>query len=301
MLRDVPTPSPSALAPPMRRWTIIAVSCVVLLVAVYLVAVRTPWGQTFEEAALRGALQVNAAEVTDADRILDSITVGSLVAAVAALAIVGWIRGGWRLAVPVASIVVVGLLIAEVLKRWVLHRPDLVHHESTHNTFPSGHTTIAMTVVIATLVVVPWRWRGTVMVLVMLWGVGIGAYTETARWHRLSDTLAGNLIALAVGSVVALLLARWGMVIGVDRPPRRGRVVFVWVLGVLAVAAALVGVVVLVVFAAQDGGVPPAARDWHAYESAQLLAAAGSVAAALVAWGSWHRLEAIRERTSVAP
>lgn len=285
-----------ALRGAVRRWSIVAASAVVLFAVVYVVAVWTPGMQEFEDAALRGALQVDAEALTTADNGLGTITVASLAVACVVLAIVGWIRGGWCMAAIVAGIVVVGLGVAEVLKRWVLPRPELIVDGSTFNTFPSGHTTIAMTVVVATLVVVPWRWRGLVMFFVMWWGVGIGSLTVTARWHRLSDTLGGDLIALAAGSLAALLLVRAGMVAPVEGARPRLRVVFVAVFAGLATVAAVCGIVLVIAFLAREAIADISAEewDWYAYNGALMLSAACSIAVALVAWWTWRRLETTR-------
>lgn len=280
------------------RWLGLAVGSVVLFAVVYVTAVLTPGGQSFEDAALSGALQARPEAVEDADLTLNTITVTTLAIWVAVLGTVGLVRGGIRMGVVVAGIVVVGLGVAELLKRYVLVRPDLLG-EAAHNSFPSGHTTIAMTLVVATLVVTPWRWRTPAMLVVMTLFVGFGSLTITARWHRLSDTLGGDLIALTWGSVAAVVLLRMNAVRVAAGRPRRLRVVVVAGAAALALLAIVAGTIIAIAYAGQGpgSGTPVDIREWNAYLAAQAYAGAASLLAVLIAWGSWHRLETVRPNT----
>ncbi|MFZ2512618.1 MAG: phosphatase PAP2 family protein [Gordonia sp. (in: high G+C Gram-positive bacteria)] len=284
--------------PSGARWAGLAAGALLVLVAVYAAAVRTYTGQRVENAALRGAYQVKADEVTAADDVLASLTVASLALAVLILAVVGWVRGGFRLAGIAVGVVVGGGVITEVLKDVVLTRPPLVDAPShwLHNSFPSGHTTVAMCVACATLLVVSWRWRTVAMLLVTTWTVGVGAYTVIARWHRLSDTLGADAVAVLTAAVGALILARMGMVQRVPdtaRAPVRGLFVGLGVAYVVIVGAA--GVYVGQAGIGQEPGSTDA--DFNIYVAAQSLASVGSVLAILLAWWSWYRLETRRVST----
>ena len=120
-----------------------------------------------------------------------------VVVAVAAIAL---IRRQIRLGIAAVSIIVIGQVITQVLKRFVLPRPGLVETTGgyTHNSLPSGHTTVAVTVLLALVPVVPYRLRGLTILVATPWAVAIAAYTITAKWHRFSDTLAADAVALAV-------------------------------------------------------------------------------------------------------
>ena len=193
---------------PARRWLVVALGCAVVAIAVYFLAVWTVPGQELENAALRGADEAAARDQAAADESLGRITVYSLAAAVVLVTLVGLVRRRLDLALAAAGVIVAGQVVTQVLKRFVLPRPSLVpltgHY--AENSLPSGHTTIAMTVLFAALIVVPYRWRGVALFFLLSWAVGIGAYTVTAKWHRLSDTLAADAIALGTrlrGFVVA--------------------------------------------------------------------------------------------------
>lgn len=292
----VPAPADGGRDP--RRWVWIAVSATALLVLTYWAAVHTVLGQRIENAALRGADQVSAADDVAASSQLSLITLFSFGAISAVLVVVAFVRGGVRLAVGAAVVLAGSTVITEVLKR-VLPRPGLipVTGDYTHNSFPSGHTTIAMAVLFTLLLVVPHRWRGIAVAAGALFSVAIGAQTVTAKWHRVSDTIGGDLVALAVACLVLAWLARaQGL-----RTVHRRRRLRVWTVGavlVLATAlAAVLGVLILVL-----GDIPVApdpVRDYNAFLASNTLALAGSGLAALVLWSSLHQLETAARRPAV--
>ena len=197
-----------------RRWWILLAVSIVLLIATYVLAVLTATGQGLENTALRGADQASPADSDEAWESLGNITIWSLGIATAIIGLIGLLRRKFILAVVGMGVIVGGQVITQALKRFILPRPELVEvtGDYTHNSFPSGHTTIAMTVLVAVLLVVPYRWRGWAMLVVMTWAVSIGAYTTTAKWHRFSDTLGADLVALIVGSIAAIILLRAGLV-----------------------------------------------------------------------------------------
>lgn len=279
---------------PARRWLHVAIGSGVVAVLVYVLAVLTPVGQELENAALRGADQVGASEAGNASQGLDQITVYSLAAAVVLIAAIGLLRRRWELALAAVGVIVAGQIITQGLKRYVLPRPPLVSLTGHYadNSLPSGHTTIAMTVLFAALIVVPYRWRGVALFFVLSWAVGIGAYTVTAKWHRLSDTLAADAIALALGCLASWWLSRRGLVSRHDGKRRIPRVLIVTFTALVGVFFLAFGVFFTVVLLARDG-LDSALRDdtWIIYLSAQSLASAGSIVAALVFLWSWRRLE----------
>lgn len=88
---------------------------------------------------------------------------------------------------------------------------------------------------------VPYRCRGLAMLIVMTWSVGIGAYSVTAKWHRLSDTIGADFVALIVGSIAALVLLRYGAIQRTEYRPKL-RVIYVVLMsigGFMALAVAL--------------------------------------------------------------
>lgn len=267
----------------------VAVTGFVLAAVVYVLAVLTKAGQTIENAALRGADQDDVSETDAAWTALGQITVYSLAAAVLAVALVGVLRKRWDLTVAAVGVIVAGQLVVQVLKRFVLPRPALVEvtGDYTHNSLPSGHTTIAMTVLFAAIIVVPWKWRGVMLFFVLPWATAIGQYTLTAKWHRLSDTLAADAIALAVAALASWWLQRKGSLERYTGPRRAGRVVLVVFWSAVAVVSLGLGAILWGVPLARQG---LDADEWVVYLGACTFASAGSLIAALTFLACWRRI-----------
>lgn len=293
-MRDPAPPSPTrgAQCTTVRRWRVILAAAALFAVAVYLAAVWTVTGQTIENAALRGADQADAAERAEAIRALGHITAGSLLVGTVLICAIGLLRRQPVLAFAAGAIIVGGQIVTQSLKRFVLPRPELVEASAgyAHNTLPSGHTTIAMTVLIATLVVVPYRFRGLAMFVVLTWAVGVGSYTIVAKWHRLSDTLAADAVSLVVASAVCLMLVRSGhlRVLPANVGRRYLRGIFVTVVAALGMIAALVGILLITL----TWNRPPIdeVAEYNFFLGAHSLSWAGSIAAGLAFWWSLHRV-----------
>lgn len=293
------------------RWVWTSILALAFFVATYLALVRTYLGQYLENSALLGAKQsASAAQVTDALDNLDVISYTSLAVALVVLVVIGLVRRSWRIAAAGAFTLGFSTVLAEFLKRLALNRPDLapIYEHNAHNSFPSGHTTIAMSILVALLLVFSYRWRGLMMLVATGWAVTIGEATITARWHRLSDTMGADMIAICVGALVALWLLRHDMFISREQKTYPLRVVFVVLLSALT-ALALVSGLLVAIMTLQDFGVfhdlaaakaagvapnltahlDPQFND-NLFIAAQSLAFAFSALAALWFWGTLHRI-----------
>ncbi|MFD3706589.1 phosphatase PAP2 family protein [Nocardia sp. NPDC058658] len=285
--------------PPRRRWPIIAVLGVVVATATYLLAVRTGDGQAIENAALRGADQASERDANAASQHLDQITVYSLGIAVLVVAAIALLRRRLDLLVAAVGVIVAGQVVVQTLKRYVLPRPELVEVTGhfAQNSLPSGHTTIAMTVLFATIIVVPYRWRGLALIVVLSWAIGIGHYTLTAKWHRLSDTIAADAISLSLACLASWFLVARG---GIQRYTGRPKVIpaIVTVLASISVVTSLLMGAVLWGVPLSEEGIAVATHDdeWNIYLGATAFASAGSVIAALIFLAAWHRLETTTEQ-----
>lgn len=271
---------------------ITALVAVLVLVAAYVGLVLTAGGQRFENAALAGAEQVDPVDRASALASLARISVYSLAVAVALVFVIGLLRRRLDLAVAGVGVVAVALGVTQVLKRFVLPRPELVTHDPriAHNSFPSGHTTIAMSVLFGLLIVVPYRWRGFALFVTVFYAIGIGEATVVAQWHRLSDTIGGDMVALAVGCLAMAVVARRS---GVTRVPRRRfspRLIFVVLpVGLVSVGALALGLILGIVGLPRNQ-VGTSDFDWIAYLTAQSLASAFSGLTALVYLGVLRRV-----------
>jgi membrane-associated phospholipid phosphatase len=184
---------------------------VLLFAAVYLIAVRTGMGQRFENDVWLGAGQTAVQRPAQAAGALNLIGNWTGIAAVAVVSLIGLLRR--RLVLAVAGVAVIGASVgtAEYLKD-ALSRPNLVPGwpNDAGNSFPSGHTTVAMAVMFALILVTPHQIRALVAACTAALATEIGALTIIARWHRPSDTLGADLIVLCYASLAVLILAACG-------------------------------------------------------------------------------------------
>ena len=196
-----------------ERWCI-ALSFVCTLGAgvVYVLAVRTVRGQALEITAMNGRVVQPRRLGSAAEVLLDTIGIASLAGLMLAALGIALVRRNVRLAWVVALIVVGSTMTTEALKRKLLTRPPLLSLGSDRgapfNTLPSGHTTVAMCLVVAGVLVVPRRLQGIVALLGAPYAIGIGVATVLAGWHRPSDVVAACLV-VGAWTFAGLLLLDW--------------------------------------------------------------------------------------------
>lgn len=228
----------------MTRWAIrTGVLCAALLGLVHQLAVRTRPGQSFEDAVLDAYLAAAAEPFArTAVRALEQISVISLAAMAAAVLAIGMLRRR-----PVLAVASAGLIAASVLAtravRLLVERPMLlesgVHRED--QSFPSGHTAVAMAVMCGLALVAPYRARAAAVFAGSLWAIGIAVATVTGNYHRPSDTLGAELITLiCTCAAVAFLARRHPVRQAVPAPGRAGRRLLA--AGYAATAAVALGV-----------------------------------------------------------
>ena len=109
------------------------------------------------------------------------------------------------LALLAAASVIGSVTITEVLKLFLLERPPLVPSFIFDNSYPSGHTTVGMSVAVAAMLVVPRRLLIPTAVGAGLFGSAFGVAVVAAGWHRPSDAVGAFLVVIAVGAACAAL------------------------------------------------------------------------------------------------
>lgn len=192
----------------------LAVVAAVGLVAMYWLFVRTRWGQRADDASRRAREVVPDDLVSDAWTLIDTISVASLALVTGIIVMVAVLRGRPRLALNVGASVLIANVVTQLLKRSLLSRPDIIG-AGDHNSYPSGHSTVAMSVLIALVLVVPQRWRSVVGVVGLAYPIGIGIGVVTAGAHRPSDVLGAWVVCLAVFAMaMAVLIAGSGFGVG---------------------------------------------------------------------------------------
>jgi membrane-associated phospholipid phosphatase len=255
---------------------LVAVACVVGLMVLYGLAVHTGIGQHVDDDALLGR-SMNPRVQHATNHLLHTIDVSSLALIGGAIVLGALARARLRLALGAATLIVGATATTEALKH-LLTRPPLLHPDPLPiASFPSGHTTVAFSLALALLLVVPGRWRGPTAVAAALYASAVGVATVTAAWHRPSDVIGAFLVTVAwAAATCAVLLAEWGPGSGAGRrDARRGQRLAVPLLGVSAVLLALVGFAV--------ASTVEALGDRHLEAVSIGASYAGSVAAILAA------------------
>jgi hypothetical protein len=187
-----------------------AACCLCLVVAFYLVFVRTARGQWVDDAALRGTAIGRRRIIEPANNLLNLVSVTALVLATLTVGAIAYLRRRPRLALLAMLLVAGSNLTTEVLKHVVFTRPLYDPADRLpYSTLPSGHTTVAMSVGVAVALVAPARLRVPVAVVGVLYGGATGVATLAAGWHRPSDAVTACLVvAMWVAIVGALAVAR---------------------------------------------------------------------------------------------
>jgi membrane-associated phospholipid phosphatase len=172
------------------------------------IALYTTTGQHYDETAMQ-VLDGAGSTVNDRlVRLLEQVSVGSAVIALLVMIAVALVRGRFRLAVAAVVLVLGANLTTQVLKRYLLTRPDLgVDSIGMINTLPSGHTTVVFSLALAAVLVSPRALRGLVAFVGSAVGALTGLATVMAGWHRPSDVVAGLLVTVAWAALVSGLLA----------------------------------------------------------------------------------------------
>jgi len=201
-----------------RGFTVLAILAGACAVLLYLVFVRTPIGQRWDDRAYLGSLVASLESRQRITSILHEIRISTLVLMVILLLVIGLLRRRFATAVITAVAFGGAVLSAEVLKR-VLHRPDLAPdmnsliNESNIDTFPSGHATIATAFALGLLIVSSLRARLWIATFGMLWAAGISTASLIAGWHRPSDLIGGIALATAwLAAATAFTTGRFGRI-----------------------------------------------------------------------------------------
>lgn len=209
-------PAPGTVSAMRGRGVGLAVAWLVFLVAVQVVAfvalwrfaVRTEHGQLLDSIALEGN-SIGRDRVDGlVDRVLNAMSVVSLVAATAIVGFIALVRRGLWLAFVGTLLVVGANLTTQVLKH-LITRPDLgidPERASAGNSLPSGHTAVAASVAVALVLVLPSKVRAWWAVLGAGYTALAGVATMSAGWHRPSDAVASLLVVGAWAGVAGLLL-----------------------------------------------------------------------------------------------
>lgn len=185
-------------------------------------------GDRSQQTRLGQALDQASMDVVVGDRaatrqlvgVLGNVSLGSVALAVVLLIGTAVLRQRYS-AAAAAGVLVLGANLTTQAMKALSERPDFGN--LTVESFPSGHATVVVSLVLAALLVVPDPARTTVSL------VGSGAITVTATamlvasWHRPADIIGAVLVCLAWGTAVLVVwsVLRGGMTgVAPGRPHR---------------------------------------------------------------------------------
>jgi membrane-associated phospholipid phosphatase len=200
----------------MREWPIGVASWLLVLAGAELAALLMVWrffvrsehGQLLDTVALAGNSIGQARVEQLVLTILNAMSVASLTVATAVVGFIALIRR--RIAVAFGAILLIAGANAttQVLKH-LIYRPQFgvdLQRDAAGNSLPSGHTTIAASVVVALVLVLPARARGIAGAIGTLFAALAGVATLSAGWHRPSDAVAALLVVGVWGCVAGLFI-----------------------------------------------------------------------------------------------
>ena len=252
--------------------------------AIYLTVVTTELGQRVENLALNAAaLRTETERQAGLDR-LAQISILAFAVTLGVLLAISLLRGRFGPGVAIALLMGGSVVSAEVLKR-VLVRPELVEGPGwlLRNSYPSGTAAVAAAMAIGAILVSPDRLRWIVVPLGAIYAAVVADATQTTGWHRLSDTVGGVLVVLAVGSAGLAVLARARLVQRTGHGRIDPRVRALVLLG--AAAAAVLAIVILALALAFPLLTSPSGGRGAFLQTAFPLLGVAAVTAAIVAFG----------------
>jgi membrane-associated phospholipid phosphatase len=233
-----PSPYPGSVALRRDLPFLAVVACLLGLVVVGALALGVPAAHERDAAMLHGFLALDRPEVHRAVWLVAHLcdTLPYALAGLLCIAVALSRRRWWRalavtglLAVTGATTQIIKHLFAEPrIQQWL---PEQVAATS----WPSGHSTAAMTLALCAVLVAPPTLRAATAVVGGAFAVGIGYALLVLGWHYPSDVLGGFLVAGLWTSLAVLALHR------VETPEPAARPAWEPLAGLVAGGAIVVG------------------------------------------------------------
>ncbi|MEH1166542.1 phosphatase PAP2 family protein [Micromonospora sp. CPCC 205539] len=196
-----------------RGWTAVWLVVLALVQAaaffvVWRVAVHTEIGQWVDTVALTGNRIGQDRIEEPVSKLLNAMSVVSLLAATATIGFIALMRGRIALAIT-ATLLIAGANISTQLLKYGFNRPDFgldPERAGVGNSLPSGHTAVAASVAVALVLVLPPKVRAVGAFLGAAYAAVAGVATLSAGWHRPSDALAAFLLVGVWAALAGLVL-----------------------------------------------------------------------------------------------
>jgi membrane-associated phospholipid phosphatase len=227
---------------------IVGAACVAAFVLLARFFVLTEHGQKLDTVALTGN-SIGRSRIDEiVNTVLNAMSLVSIAIAAAVLAFIALIRRRRGLALMVLLLIAGANLTTQVLKEFIT-RPNLgvdIERAAAGNSLPSGHTTVAASVAVALVLVLPPRIRVLGAFLAAGYAAVAGVATLSAGWHRPSDAMAALLIVggwtAAVSFVLILAQRREDFVDHRDAHPLATMLLILTGIALLGAAAVAVAV-----------------------------------------------------------
>ena len=205
-------------------------TCLVLTMLISHVALSTAPGQVLDTILMEGTMRSARRYEAFSTLITGIVSVPVMVAAGIVVALVAAARRRPTLAGRALGAVIGANITTQILKDYILTRPNLGVTTGAGNSLPSGHTTVAVTLSLALIVVAPQWFRSPSAWIGWAWTSLMGVSVMMEGWHRPSDVVTAALIAGA-----------WALALSpIERRPRHGaqvQRVMVWIsLGLIVIA-----------------------------------------------------------------
>jgi len=188
-----------------------------------LLGTRTGFGREFDVEAVLNGLTFTGNRRSSSNAFLTAISSTSFVLIGGLLVVISLVHRRIDLALAAAVTLGGSFVTTELLKKTLPVRPDVPSFLA--NSFPSGHSTVALALGLSFILLSPPRLRIAAVVGATIYAAAMGAALVLNAWHFPSDVGGGFCVATAWAAGAAQL---------VRRPAERG------VPGVLLAAAAFV-------------------------------------------------------------
>ncbi|CAN5176625.1 hypothetical protein BH09ACT1_BH09ACT1_23410 [soil metagenome] len=257
----------------MRRFAVPAIGAV-LFAFTYVTAVLTSRGQRLENDALSAATVPHGEPL-----VLAFVSVPDLFFGLVAVVTIALVRRRKDAALRAFLVLALSNLATQLFKYRLLSRPNL-SDLLKDNTFPSGHTTAYLSVMLAFLFVVPTRFRPAVSVFGAVVTAAAAVELMNYGWHRLSDIVGAVLLVLTIASLAVAIIRPSSVSAPSERQSAIGASrISVRILVIAGIAALLFGAAFTIVSRLADGS-----RDRLLLVGTEGFAAA-AVCAAFLAMG----------------
>lgn len=180
----------SGIAPPILAF----LGSIGAVWALWRVFLETERGQIVDETVWDGVGFLPDKLTEWADTLLSVMAIPFLVVVIIAAILVAVAQRRWSIGIAAAIVIGGANGTTQLLKR-IIERPDFDISYLSHNSFPSGHATMAAALAATAVLISPHRLRGGVSIVAFIFASLAGISTIIVGWHRPSDVAAGYVIA----------------------------------------------------------------------------------------------------------